>query len=142
MCCYPVMQLLGLAVNIFVMLSTEKQEFPLPCNIHITIYIITASIGIKSFISKLSQVKCSILSFHCTVLFTGYSAKKSLKNLLRTERLRKTQETLQILLIAYMFLSLVKKTALHFHFTVLSYVQCALQKRVLTLTSQRMSNEK
>ena len=31
-----------------------------------------------------------------------------------------------------MFLSLVKKTALHFLFTVLSYGQGALQKRVLT----------
>ena len=25
---------------------------------------------------EFSQVKCSILSFYCTVLFTGYSAKK------------------------------------------------------------------
>ena len=31
-----------------------------------------------------------------------------------------------------MFLSLVKKSASHFHFTVLSYVQGALQTRVLT----------
>ena len=82
--------------------------------------------------SKFSQVKYSILSFYCTVLFTGSSAKKTLKSLLHTERLRITQETLQISLFASMFLSLVKNTALHFLFTVLSHVQGALQKRVLT----------
>ena len=74
--------------------------------------------------SKFSQVKYSILSFYCTVLFTGSSAKKTLKSLLHTERLRITQETLQISLFASMFLSLVKNTALHFLFTVLS-VPCA-----------------
>ena len=31
---------------------------------------------------KFSQVKCSILSFYCTVVFTGSSAKKALKNIL------------------------------------------------------------
>ena len=31
---------------------------------------------------KFSQVKCSILSFYCTVVFTGCSAKKALKNIL------------------------------------------------------------
>ena len=46
------------------------------------------------------------------------------------EHLRITQETLQISLFTSMFLSLVKKIALHFLFTVLSYVQGALQKRV------------
>ena len=132
MCCYPVMQLLGLAVNIFVMLSTEKQEFPLPCNIHITIYIITASIGINSYTSKFSQVKCSILYFYCTVFFTGCSAKKALKSLLHRKRLRITQKTLQISLFVSMLLSLVKKTALHFLFTALFYLQRALQKGVLT----------
>ena len=43
---------------------------------------------------------------------------------------QKNKETLQILLFASMLLSLVKKTALHFLFTVLSYVQGALQKSV------------
>ena len=71
---------------------------------------------------KFSQVKCSIISFYCTVL--GCSAKKALKNiLLRKKRLRIEQETLQISVFASMFLSLVKKTALHFLVTVLSYVQ-------------------
>ena len=65
-----------------------------------------------------------MLSLYCTVLFTGCSV------LLHRERLRITQETLQICLLALMFLSLVKKTALHFLFTVLSYVQGALQNRV------------
>ena len=83
--------------------------------INIAIYIITESIGIKSYISKCSQVKCSILSFYCTVLFL-YA--------------KKTSETLKILLFASMFLSLVKKTALHFLFTVLSYVHGARQKSV------------
>ena len=69
-------------------------------------------------------MKCSILSFYCTVLFTRCSAKKTLKSLLQRERLTVTQETLQISLFASMFLSLVKNTALHFLFTVLS-VPCA-----------------
>ena len=69
-------------------------------------------------------MKCSILSFYCTVLFTRCSAKKTLKSLLQRERLKLTQETLQISLFASMFLSLVKNTALHFLFTVLS-VPCA-----------------
>ena len=68
--------------------------------------------------------------FLLTVLFTVCSDKKTLKSRLQRERLRITQETLQISLFASMFLSLVKKTALHFLFTVLSYVQGALQKRV------------
>ena len=78
----------------------------------------------KSYISKFSQVKCSILSFYCIVLFTGCSVKKTLQSLLQRERLTITQETLQISLFASMFLSLVKNTALHFLFTVLS-VPCA-----------------
>ena len=86
----------------------------------------------KSYISKFSQVKCSIRSFYCAVLFIGCSAKKTLKSLLHRERLRKTRETLQISLFGSMFLILVKKTALHFLFTVLSYVQGALQKKVRT----------
>ena len=98
----PSCQYFGNAVNIKV-------------GINIAIYIITESIGIKSSISKCSQVKCSILSFYCTVLFL-YA--------------KKTLETLQILLFASMFLSLVKKTASHVLFTVLSYVQGARQKRV------------
>ena len=75
--------------------------------------------------SKFSQVKYSILSFYCTVLFTGSSAKKTLKSLLHTERLRITQETLQISLFASMFLSLVKKTALQFLFNCT--VLCAVR---------------
>ena len=115
----------------------------MPCNTHITIYIITGSVGIKSYISKFSQEKCSILSFYCTVLFTGCSAKKTLKNLLHRERLLITQETLRISLFAFMFLSLVKKTTLHFLFTALPYAQGALQKRRLwNNSSQRISNEK
>ena len=102
----------------------------LPCNIHIAIYITTTNIGLQSYISKFSQVKCSILSFYCTVLFTVCSAKKTLKNILHRERLRIDQETLQISVFASMFLSLVKQTALHFLFTLLAYVQGALQKRV------------
>ena len=70
--------------------------------------------------------------FLLTVLFTVCSDKKTLKSRLQRERLRITQETLQISLFASMFLSLVKNTALHFLFTVLSHVQGALQKRVLT----------
>ena len=68
--------------------------------------------------------------FLLTVLFTVCSDKKTLKSRLQRERLRITQETLQISLFASMFLSLVKKTALHFLFTILSYVQGDLQKRV------------
>ena len=45
---------------------------------------------------------------------------------LHRERLRIYQETLQISVFASMFLSLVKKTALHFLFTALSYVHGAL----------------
>ena len=131
-CDVILMPLSGLVVNILVMHSSWKYEFTLPSNIHIAIYIITASIGIKPYISRFSQVKCSILSFYCTVLFTGCSAKKALKSLLHRERLRITQETLQISLFASMFLSLVKKTTLHFLFTVLSYVQGALKKKVWT----------
>ena len=116
----PSCQHFGKAVNI------------LPCNIHIAIYITTANIGLQSYISKFSQVKCSILSFYCTVLFTVCSAKKTLKNILHRERLRIDQETLQISVFASVFLSLVKQTALHFLFTLLSYVQGALQKRVWT----------
>ena len=70
--------------------------------------------------------------FLLTVLFTVCSDKKTLKSRLQRERLRITQETLQISLFASMFLSLVKKTALHFLFILLPYVQGALQKRVLT----------
>ena len=62
--------------------------------------------------------------FLLTVLFTVCSDKKTLKSRLQRERLRITQETLQISLFASMFLSLVKNTALHFLFTVLS-VPCA-----------------
>ena len=54
----------------------------------------------KTYISKYCQVKCSILSFYCTILFTGCSAKKTLKSLLHRERLRITQETLQMSLFA------------------------------------------
>ena len=115
----PSYQHFGNAVNIKVAIS---------CNIHIAICVI--SIGVKSYISKFSQLKCSILYFYCTVLFTEWSAKKTLKRLLHRERLRITLETLQISLFASMFLSLVKKTALHFLFTVLSYVQGDLQNRV------------
>ena len=53
------------------------------------------------------------------------------------ERLRIDQETLQISVFVSMFLSLVKKTALHFLFAVLSYVQGATPP-----TSQSMSKEK
>ena len=116
----PSCQHFGKAVNI------------LPCNIHIAIYITTANIALHSYISKFSQVKCSILSFCCTVLFIVCSAKMTLKNILHRERLRIDQETLRISAFASMFLSLVKKIALHFFFIVLSYVQGALQKRVWT----------
>ena len=88
------------------------------------------SITNKSYISKFSQVKCSILPFYCTVLFTGCFAKKTLKNLLHRECLGITQETLPISLFASKFLSLLEKTALRFLFTVKSYVQSALQKKV------------
>ena len=77
----------------------------------------TGSIGINSYISKFSQVKCSIPSFYCTVVLTECSAKKTLKSIHHRERLRIIQETLQISLFASMFLSLVKKSALHFLFT-------------------------
>ena len=53
------------------------------------------------------------------------------------ERLRIDQETLQISVFVSMFLSLVKKTALHFLFAVLSYMQGAAPP-----TSQSMSKEK
>ena len=68
--------------------------------------------------------------FYCTILFTECSAKKTLKSLLHRERLKINHEILEKALFASMFLSLVKKTALHFLFTALSYVQGALQKRV------------
>ena len=68
---------------------------------------------------KSSQVKYSMLSFYCTVLFPGCSAKEALKNILHRKRLWIYQETLQISVFASMFLSLVKKTALHFLFSVL-----------------------
>ena len=68
------------------------------------------SISIKFYTSRSSHLKCSILSFYCNVLFTGCPSKKTLKRLLHRERLRITQETLQISLFASMFLSLVKKT--------------------------------
>ena len=85
----------------------------------------------------------SILSFYSTVVFAGCFAKKTLKNLLHRERLLITQETLRISLFASTFLSLVKKTALHFLFTALSYMQGALQKRrVWKTSSQRISNAK
>ena len=85
----------------------------------------------------------SILSFYSTVVFAGCFAKKTLKNLLHRERLLITQETLRISLFASMFLSLVKKTAFHFLFTALSYMQGALQKRrVWKTSSQRISNAK
>ena len=60
------------------------------------------------------------------------SAKKTLKSILHGDRLRITQETFQIALFASMLLSSVKKTALKFLFTVLSYVQGALRKRIGT----------
>ena len=68
---------------------------------------------------KFSQAKYSILSFYCTVLFPGCSAKEALKNILHRKRLWIYQETLQISVFASMFLSLVKKTALHFLVSVL-----------------------
>ena len=92
--------------------------------IHIAIYITTANISIQYNISKFSQVKFSILSFFCTVLFTGCSVKKILKRI--------NQEILHIFVFASMFVSLVKKTALHFLFTVMSYVQGALWRKVWT----------
>ena len=85
----------------------------------------------------------SILSFYSIVVFAGCFAKKTLKNLLDRECLLITQETLRISLFASMILSLVKKTALHFLFTALSYMQGALQKRrVWKTSSQRISNAK
>ena len=69
--------------------------------IHIAICII--SVGINSDISKFKQLECSTLSLYCTVSFTGCSAKKTLKSLLHWERLRITQETLQISLFASVF---------------------------------------
>ena len=92
----PSCQHFGKAVNI------------LPCNIRIAISITTANIVLQSYISKFSQVKCSTLSFYCTVLFIVCSAKKALKNILHRERLRIDQETLQISVFPSMFLSLVK----------------------------------
>ena len=68
---------------------------------------------------KSSQVKYSMLSFYCTVLFPGCCAKEALKNILHRKRLWIYQETLQISVFASMFLSLVKKTALHFLVSVL-----------------------
>ena len=65
-----------------------------------------------------------------------------MKSLLHRERLKINHEILEIALFASMFLSLVKKTALHFLFTVLSYVQGALQKGFEPLTSQSMAKEK
>ena len=70
--------------------------------------------------------------FYFTILFTVCSAKKTLKSILHRERLRIIQETFQIALFASMFLSLVKKTVLNCLFTVLSYAQGALQKRIGT----------
>ena len=78
--------------------------------------------------------------FLLTVLFTGCSDKKTLKSLLQRERLSITQETLRISMFASMFLSLVKKIALHFLFTVLSYVQGALQKRISNEKPRNIAN--
>ena len=50
-----------------------------------------------------------------------------LHRLLHRACLRINQETLQITVFAALFLSLVKKAALHFLFTVLSYVEGALR---------------
>ena len=61
------------------------------------------SISIKFYTSRSSHLKCSILSFYCNVLFTGCPSKKTLKRLLHRERLRITQETLQISLFASVF---------------------------------------
>ena len=100
------------------------------------------SIGIKPYIFKFSQVNFSTLSFYCTVLFTGYSATKTLKSLLYGERLKITQETLEIGLFASMFLSLVKK--LLYTFFLLYGPMCrALYKRGFEPpSSQSMSKEK
>ena len=78
----------------------------------------------SSIYLKFSKVKCSILSFYCTVLFTGCSAKKALKNIHHRKRLWIDQETWQISVFASMFLSLVKKIALHFLVTYCT-VLCA-----------------
>ena len=85
---------------------------------------------------KFSQVKCLILSFYCTVLFTGCSAKKALSNIFHRKRLRIDQETLQISVFASMLLSLVKKT-----------VYCPMcrvlyEREFEPPTSQDMSKEK
>ena len=142
-CFFAVMPLLSLAV-ILVILLTQNQEFILPCKIRVAIYVITANTSIQSYISKFSHVKCSILSFYCTVLFTGCSVKKTLKSLLHRARLRINREASQISVFACMFLSLVKKNAFHFLFTVLYCPMCrALYKRRFEQhTAQGMSKEK
>ena len=56
-----------------------------------TIYLNFAFL--PNFQFKLRNLKSSILSFYCTVLFSGCSTKKTLKILLHTEHLRRNQET-------------------------------------------------
>ena len=95
----------------------------------------------KSYISKFSQVKCSIRSFYCAVLFIGCSAKKTLKSLLHRDRLRKTRETLQISLFGSMFLILVKKTAYTSFLLCCPMCRALCKRRFEPPTSQRISKK-
>ena len=92
--------------------------------------------------SKLSQVKYSVLSFFCTVLFTGCSAKKALKSLLDRECIRITQETLQIALFASMFLNLAKKIALTFFLVYCPIFGVLCKREFEPPTSQSMCKKK
>ena len=76
--------------------------------IRIAIYFITASIGIKPYISKFSQIKYSIL---IPPSYLHDALPKSIwKAFFIRERLKITQETLEISLFPCTFLRLVKKS--------------------------------
>ena len=94
---------------------------------------------------KSSQVKYSMLSFYCTVLFPGCSAKEALKNILHRKRLWIYQETLQISVFASMFLSLVKKTCCKEDTFLLLYCpmcRALYEREFEPPNSQSMSKEK